>query len=190
MRRKKILIPIEVIPHHVHLSQRMWQTLFGKNISPKILRPLSQRGQAVYQQTVKVVGPKGEMTEVRVLGGARKQTQVELSEAEAIAIGIKPVWRVSGKLSRTVGCKLIGPAGKAVIKSGVIVPVPHLHLNTKEAESLDLRQGQEIELSFFEDKAAKLKVLVRVHPSFRAALHITPDVAAKLWLSISDKAIL
>ena len=186
--RRKFLIPIEVVPSHVHLSNKAWQILFGKKIEPKILRPLSQRGQAVYRQTVKIIGRGGELENVHVLGGLRKQTQVELMEAEALALGIKPVWRLSGRLSRSAGCKLVGPAGKLTIKTGVIIPVPHLHLNKKEADTLDLRQGQEVELRFNEDKEARLKAVVRVHPSFRAALHITPDLAAKLWFSSTEKA--
>lgn len=188
---RKFLIPIEIVPRHVHLSTKAWQILFGKKAEAKVLRPLSQRGQTVYRQTVKIVGRGGEeIEEVRVLGGLRKQTQVELMEAEAIVLGIKPLWRLSGRLSRSAGCKLVGPAGKLTIKNGVIIPVPHLHLNSKEAEALGLRQGEEIELKFVEDKEARLKAVVRVHPSFRAALHIMPDTAAKFWFSPTEKAFL
>lgn len=187
---RKFLIPIEIIPRHVHLSTKAWQILFGKKTEAKILRPLSQRGQAAYRQTIKIIGPGGELENVRVLGGVRRQTQMELMEAEAIALGIKPVWRLSGRLSRSAGCKLVGSAGKLTIKNGVIIPVPHLHLNNKESEAFGLRQGQEVELKFVEDKEARLKAVVRVHPSFRAALHIMPDIAAKLWLSPTEKAFL
>jgi len=187
MGRKTLLIPIEIIPHHVHLSAKAWNILFGKKVQPVILRPLSQRGQTIYRQTIKIVGPSGELENVRILGGVRKQTQVELTEAEAVALGIKPVWRLSGRLSRSAGCKLIGPAGKLVIKNGVIVPISHLHLNSKDAQYFGLSQGQEIELSFVEDKETKLKAVVRIHPSFRAVLHITSEEAAKHWFSLTEK---
>jgi putative phosphotransacetylase len=190
MRRKHLLIPIEIVPRHIHLSQKMWITLFGKKVEPEILRHLTQRGQAAYRQTVKVIGPGGELESVRVLGGARKQTQLELTEAEALALGIKPVWRLSGNLNRTSGCKLEGPDGKAAIKTGVIVPLSHLHLNPKEAAVAGVKQSQEIEVGLLEDKRSKIKAVVRIHPSFRAALHVMPDLAAKLWLSSTEKAIL
>ncbi|MFA6131616.1 MAG: PduL/EutD family phosphate acyltransferase [Patescibacteria group bacterium] len=180
-------MPIEIVPRHVHLSAKAWEILFGKKVSAKVLRPLSQRGQAVYRQSVKIVGPNGELEDVRVLGGVRKQTQVELTETEAAALGIKPVWRLSGRLSRSAGCKLIGPAGKLIIKSGVIIPISHLHLNNRDADVLALRQGQEIELNFVEDKEAQLKAVVRIHPSFRAILHITSEEAAKFWPSSTEK---
>jgi len=168
----------------------MWKILFGKENQPQVLRQLSQRGQNVFKQTIKIVGSKGEIKDIRVLGGFRAKTQVELTEAEALALGIKPVWRLSGKVSNSAGCKLIGSAGRAKIKTGVIVPIPHLHLNPKEAEQCGLNQGQEIEIGFVENKETKIKVVVRVHPSFRAALHITPDLAAKIWPSPTEKAIL
>lgn len=187
MGRKTLLIPIEIIPRHVHLSSKAWEVLFGKKVQPIILRPLSQRGQVIYRQTVKIVGPKGELESVRILGGVRKQTQVELTEAEALVLGIKPVWRLSGRLSRSAGCKLVGPVGKLVIKSGVIVPVSHLHLSNKDAQGFGFTQGQEIELSFIEDKEAKLKAVIRIHPSFRAVLHITSEEATKHWFSSTEK---
>lgn len=128
------------------------------------------------------------MERVRVLGGARKQTQVELTEIEAVTLGIKPIRRLSGHLSHSSGCLLIGPAGRLTVKNGVIIPISHLHLNSQEAESLDLRQGQEVELNFVEDKETRLSAVVRVHPSFRAALHITTEEASKFWFSPTEKA--
>jgi putative phosphotransacetylase len=186
---RRVLIPVEIVPSHVHLSARAWQVLFGQT-EGEILRPLSQRGQVVYRQTVKVVGKNSSLKEVHVLGGARKQTQVELTEVEAAALGIKPVWRLSGRLSRSSGCKLVGPKGRLSIRNGVIVPVPHLHLSGKEAQALALRQGQEVELKFVNDREVSLKAVVRVHPSFRAALHLTPDLATKLWLGPGEKTYL
>lgn len=186
--QKKFLIPIEIIPSHAHLSANAWAVLFGKKTEPVTLRPLSQRGQIVYRQTVKLIGPANEMASLRILGGVRKQTQIEITETEALALGIKPIWRLSGRLSRTTGGNLVGPAGKLSIKNGIIIPISHLHLSVKEAETLNLRQGQEVELTFIEDKEAHLRVVVRVHPSFRAVLHITPEVAGKFWFSPTEKA--
>lgn len=179
-------IPIEIVPSHVHLSAKAWRILFGL-AKPEILRPLSQRGQSAYRQTVKIIGPKGKLESVRVLGGFRKQIQVELNESEVIALGIKPVRRLSGHLTRSGGCELVGPSGKLKIKNGVIVPLAHLHLNNKESETLNLRQGQEVEMSLTEDKIAKVKTIVRVHPSFKAMLHLTFEQAAKFWLSPTEK---
>lgn len=190
MRRKRLLISIEVIPRHVHLSQKTWEILFGKKKLPQIFKTLWQRGQVVYQESITIVGPKGRLEDVRVLGGHRRETQVEISETEALLLGIKPLLRLSGRLSRTPGCTLIGPVKKNIIKKGVIVPLSHLHLNLKEANFFGLRQGQEIEVGFWQDKKTRLKVVVRLHPSFRAALHITTETAAKYWLASGEKVVL
>jgi propanediol utilization protein len=149
---------------------------------------LSQHGQSVYYQTIKIIGSKGELTSVRILGGFRKQTQVELTESEAVALGIKTTWRMSGRLSRSGGCKLVGPNGTMEIKNGVIIPLAHVHLNNKEAGVLNVKQGQEVELLFVEDKTVKIKAIVRIHPSFKAALHLTSEQAAKFWFSPTEKA--
>lgn len=49
------------------------------------------------------MGPKKTLSGIRVLGPARKETQVELAMTDARAIGIKAPVRESGKLEGTPG---------------------------------------------------------------------------------------
>lgn len=192
MEGKKFLIPIEIIPRHIHLSEKHWRQLFGLFIEPRILQNLSQREQMVLMETVKIIGPnKNFLEEVHAVGGWRRQTQVEISESEAVCLGLHPPVRLSGNLIRSPGCKMVGPKGSVIIKQGVIIPVSHLHLGVKDAEKLKLKQNQVLSLGLAGRRDQWLdNVVVRVHPSFRLALHITSDVAAKFWLSASDKAFL
>ncbi|MFH1253519.1 MAG: PduL/EutD family phosphate acyltransferase [Candidatus Uhrbacteria bacterium] len=189
MLAKKILIPIEVIPRHVHLSEKHWCEFFGENYQPQIWRNLSQRNQVVFKETLKIIGKKNTSLEnFHIIGGWRKQTQVEVSEAEAKILGLKVPLRLSGRLIRSAGCQLVGPKGKIILKQGVIIPASHLHLNIKEAERLNLKQGQVVTLTLLVDKITKLEnIIVRVHPSFRISLHITQETATQFWLNSGDK---
>lgn len=189
MRRNIITIPIEIVPRHVHLSEKHWKKLFGSQ-APTILSPLSQRGQTAFNETVTVIGKgRKKFVDVRVLGGFRRETQVELSETDALALGLRAPARLSGSLNRSIGCCLVGPFGQTTLRRGVIIPVPHLHINNKEADRLRWKQGQQVGLKFLENKAASLKAVVRIHPSFRLSLHLTSDAAASLWLSATEKAV-
>ena len=61
---------------HLHLCQADMETLFGKghNLTPK--KELGQPGQFACEEVVDVVGPKGTLKGVRVLGPTRPETQV------------------------------------------------------------------------------------------------------------------
>ena len=182
-KRSGSAIPIEIVPRHVHLSQKDFIKLFGADHEEVPLRSRSLRGQFVSRDTVDVVGPEGVLERVRVLGPCRLATQVELSVLEAISIGTKPVSRVSGDLMGSGVCTLVGPAGKVALRRGVIVPLPHLHLNETDAASRGLRNGQEVQIAL--KQAAELsipRVIVRVHPTFQSILHLTGEEASRLWL--------
>src|SRR5690242_13667857 len=81
-------IPIAISAHHVHLSQPTIERLFGDNyvLQPRV--PLSQPGQFAACETVRLLGPKGHLDRVRVLGPARAADQVELSRTDARILGL------------------------------------------------------------------------------------------------------
>ncbi len=61
-------IPVEASARHVHLTGEAVQALFGAGarLTPK--RPLSQPGQFLSEERVRIVTPKGELAHVAVLG--------------------------------------------------------------------------------------------------------------------------
>lgn len=175
-------IPIEIVPRHVHLSQAHFLKLFGKAHEEAPARPLPLRGQFVSRDTVEVVGTEGTLGAVRVLGPCRLDTQVELTAAEAASIGVKIASRISGDLSGSGACKLVGPAGSVTLRRGVIVPLAHLHLGPKEAASFGVKHGDVVSVDLSAAAEKRLSgVVVRVHPTFRPVLHLTAEEAARLW---------
>lgn len=176
-------IPVHVEYRHVHLSAADAEQLFGSNKLTK-LAELSHRGQFVCDQTVRIVGANGvDLEDVRVFGPTRDATQVELSPTEAFALGIDAPVRLSGDLSRTAGCSLVGPAGSVTLKAGVIIPARHLHCNERDAARLGLAHHQLVTVAPVgrPDVAIEL-VSVRIHPTFALELHLTYDEASEFWL--------
>ncbi len=181
-------IPIVVQHRHVHLSEADRKALFG-DVELTPVRSINQKGQVVYAQTVQVVGPNGRFEHVSVLGPDRTETQVELSASDAFALGIKTSTRISGDVTRSGSCKLIGPAGEVLSKSSVIIPVRHLHCAPQTAEHLGLSHHDIISLAVKEIGNATIdQVVVRVHPTYTLEFHLTKDEAAEHWIHSGDSA--
>lgn len=177
-------VPLEVSARHVHLSQADQDTLFGAGYVMPINKELSQTGQWASEEKVTVKGPKGELS-VRVLGPCRKQTQIELSKTECLKIGVEPVLALSGDLTGTPGCNLIGPAGEVKLEEGVMVAKRHIHISDTEAEERGLTDGDIVSVKVGGDRSLTFhEVNIRVHESFRLNVHLDTDEGNAAWLDM------
>ena len=161
---------------HLHLCQADMETLFGKghNLTPK--KELGQPGQFACEEVVDVVGPKGTLKGVRVLGPTRPETQVELSMTDARTIGIKAPVKESGKLEGTPGCKLIGPAGEVDLAYGVIVALRHIHLSTEEAASAGVKDKDWVSIKLGGERGLVFdNVLIRSGNGHSCECHLDTD---------------
>ena len=182
---QRIFVPIEASGRHVHLTQEQALTLFGAPLTEK--RPLSQPGQYLSNQRLRVVGPKGTIENVAVLGPARSEAQVEISLTDGKLLGIQPPIRSSGSVKGTPGVRLEGPKGSVELKQGVIAAQRHIHLSPEEAKRFQVRDKQVVKLQTFTDRPLVFEnVLVRVHKDFRGAVHLDFDEANACGLSCGD----
>jgi acetate kinase len=177
-KQKPIPIPIEVSAHHVHLSQEHVEALFGAGQQLTHLKDLSQPGQYACKESVTLVGPRGRVDRVRVLGPARKLTQVEIAMTEQFQLGIAPPIRASGDIEKSPGITIEGPAGTITIEKGVICAMRHIHMAPGDALRLGLRD-RDIVMVRVEGERVLIfgDVLVRVHPDYRLAMHLDTDEA-------------
>ncbi len=177
-------LPVEVVPSHVHLSEAHHRILFGERHSGTVHQELSQAGQFVYAETVDVIGPNGESLSLRVLGPSRRSTQVEVTPTEAAFLGLNAVESQSGDLRNAVDCVLKTSFATIDASKSVIVPRKHMHLSDSEAQSLRLDHGATVRVDVIGDGAQMIDhVAVRVHPTYRARMHIHADDARDLWLN-------
>ncbi len=174
----RIFVPVASSARHIHLSRKDVETLFGSGYQLHELKKLSQPGQFACQEQLTVVGPRGELKKVRVLGPERSQTQVEIALTDSFALGIRPPVRMSGKLSGTPGCKLVGPAGTVELSCGVIVAARHLHLSAQQAAMFGLKDGQTVSLKSDGERAVIFEnVIVRAGNGHDMEVHIDTDEA-------------
>ena len=171
-------IPIEVSAHHIHLSKEHVEALFGPGHELTKHADLSQPGQYACKEQLAIVGPKGRIERVRVLGPARKATQVEIAMTEQFKIGIQPPIRESGDIEGTPGCILEGPAGSVELDKGVICALRHIHMTPADALRYGVNDKASVRVRVDGDREMVFgDVRVRVDPKFALAMHIDTDEA-------------
>lgn len=169
-------IPIEVSAHHAHLAQADVDILFGPGYQLTPEHELSQPGQFACAEKVDLVGPKGRISNVRVLGPTRKETQVEIAMTEQFKLGVQPPIRQSGDLANTPGITLEGPAGSVRLQRGVICAQRHIHMSPEDAMRFRLRDRYVVRVRIEGEREVTYgDVVVRVNPDFRLAMHIDTD---------------
>lgn len=169
-------IPVEISAHHVHLSQADVEALFGPGHQLTPMHELSQPGQYACEEKVHLVGPKGRIANVRVLGPTRRETQVEIAMTEQFKLGVQPPIRQSGDLTGTPGLTLEGPHGSTQIERGVICAQRHIHMSPDDALRFRVRDNTVVRVRIAGERELIFgDVVVRVNPAFRLAMHIDTD---------------
>jgi acetate kinase len=167
---------VEISAHHIHLTQEHVEALFGKGHQLTKHADLSQPGQYACKEQLTIVGPKGRIERVRILGPARKYTQVEIAMTEQFKLGIHPPIRESGDIADTPGCVLESPNGSVPIDRGVICALRHVHMSPEDALRYGVRDKSFVRVRIAGDRELVFgDVLVRVDPSFKLAMHIDTD---------------
>jgi len=176
--QEPLLIPIEVSAHHVHLSDRHVEALFGKGHRLTPLQELSQPGQFACKERVNLVGPKGSVNNVRILGPTRKETQVEIAMTEQFKLGIHPPIRESGDLANTPGVTLESEHATIKIDKGVICAMRHIHMQPEDALRMGLKDRDVVMVRIPGERELIFgDVLVRVRPNYKLAMHLDTDEA-------------
>ncbi|ABR46495.1 Propanediol utilization protein [Alkaliphilus metalliredigens QYMF] len=169
-------VPVEVSARHIHLSKEHISLLFGSEDQLSIIKELSQPGQFQYDKRVTLIGPKGSIGNVAILGPSRDETQVEISYTDARALGIKPPLRESGDLQDTAGI-IIATGHKAInLEGGVMIAKRHIHMTPKDAEVFHVKDGEHVKVRIESKRPIVLEdVLVRVNEKYGLSMHIDHD---------------
>lgn len=173
-----LTVSVGVSGRHVHLSQEDLEALFGADYELTPIKELSQPGQFAAKETVTLVGPKGVIERVRVLGPVRPSTQVEVLRGDTFKLGVPACVRMSGKLEGTPGVTLAGPHGTVALSQGVIVAARHIHMTCDEAAQRGLHDGQVVSIAFGGERGGRLdNVVVRANNTSALDCHIDTEEA-------------
>jgi putative phosphotransacetylase len=188
MKKKELPITAGVSNRHVHLSREDVGILFGKDYQLTPIKDLGQPGQFACKETVIIVGPKGAIEGVRVLGPERKETQVEISLTDAFKLGVMPPVRDSGDLEGTPGITIVGPKGTVVKSRGVIIAKRHIHMHTSDAEKFGVKDKDIVKVIVEKGDRRLIfdDVLIRVSEKFALEFHVDTDEANAAMLKTGD----
>lgn len=171
-------IPIESSARHVHLTKEAVELLFGKGATLTKKRDLSQPGEFLSEQRLKLVTAKGEIVNVAVLGPERKAVQVELSMTDCRSLGIKAPVNLSGDLTNAGSVYLVSENAVLNAAGSVIVAKNHIHMTPQDAALYSVKDGQSVRVKADTDRPVTFEdVTVRVNEKFSLAMHIDFDEA-------------
>ena len=180
-------VKVGISNKHVHLNEADLAALFGAGHKLTVKKQLSQPGQFAAEELVDVVGPKGTLKGIRILGPTRRESQVELAMTDARVIGLSLPVRESGVLDGSPGVKLIGPKGELELTKGAIIALRHIHLSVSQAKEANLKDKDWVSVKtsgsrplIFED------VLIRSGDAHLSEMHVDTDEGNAAGLKNDD----
>ena len=188
---KAPLLTVQTSSRHMHICREDMDILYGPGSELTFDRPLFQEGNFAAKETVTIVGPRSRLiSNLRILGPMRKQSQIELAFTDAIMLGFTDIpVRLSGDIAGTPGAIIIGPKGVAELKEGVIRAAIHVHMNPTEAAHFGVSKGDRMKLRFggpagvtFNnvhvriDSTSKLNVHMDTDEANACGMHLTKDI--------------
>lgn len=177
-------IPVEISARHVHLNREAMDALFGVGSELTWKRDLSQPGQFLSEERIKLVTERGQIASVGILGPMRKENQVELSFTDARTLGVKAPICLSGELEGAADVVLIGPKGVYTARNSVMVAKAHVHMTPEDARQFNVTHGEQVSIRLGTERPVTLNdVIVRVSPAYHMAVHIDYDEANAANLS-------
>jgi putative phosphotransacetylase len=182
------LLRVDASSRHCHVSREDLDILYGKGYELTVYRDLYQPGNFAAKETVTIIGPRSRViSNLRILGPLRKQSQVELAFTDAIMLGIDAPIRISGDIAGTPGCFLMGPNGMCELKEGVIRAAIHVHMNPDEAAYFGVKHKDMMKLRVGGDAGLVFnRVHVRVDPTTRLNVHMDTDEANACGLHLTN----
>ena len=180
-------IPVGISNRHIHLSELHLEALFGSGYVLTKDKDLAQVGEFAARETVTLVGPKGVIRGVRVLGPTRGMTQVEISRTDGFNLGITPPLRDSSHIDDSPGIVVVGAQGAVKLERGVICAARHVHMHDNDARRFRVADGDRVVIKIDGPRGGTFtNVLVRVNPNFRLEFHIDLDEANAAGLNNGD----
>jgi len=183
------VLTVQASSRHMHVCREDMDVLFGPGTELTFDRPLYQEGNFAAKETVTIVGPRNRLiSNLRILGPMRKQSQVELAFTDAIMLGFKDIpVRLSGDIAGTPGAIIIGPKGVVELKEGLIRAAIHVHMNPQEADHFGVAKGDRMKLRVGGPAGITFNnVHVRIDPKSRLNIHMDTDEANACGLHLTE----
>ena len=181
-------IPVGISNRHIHLSQIDLDHLFGAGYQLTKTKDLSQPMQYACQETLTICGPKGALEKVRILGPVRKESQVEILQADCFKLGLTAPLRLSGELAGSPGITLVGPKGSVILPQGLILAQRHIHMSLNDARRFGVKDGEQVTIQTPGPRGGTYaNVVVRANNMSSLECHLDTEEANAMHLTSGSK---
>jgi putative phosphotransacetylase len=176
---REITAPVGISIRHVHLCREHADTLFGEGYELKPLKELYQPGYYAAQEQILIVGKRRCIDDVRILGPLRPHSQVELSQTDAILVGLTLGLAETGTDPVSQPILLVGPNGQVLLPGGkgggAYMARRHVHLDPKEAAVLGVEEGDMVDCVIDGQRPTIYRgMVVRLKEGWIPEVHLTP----------------
>lgn len=169
-------ILVEVSARHIHLSEKDFEKLFGKDKNLVPIKKLSQPGEFSSEQTLTLINEDKKIENVRILGPFREYSQAEISMTDAYNLKLNPLpkIKVSGDLADTT--KILVKSLKSSLKIPCIIAKRHVHCSVEEAKKLGIKNNQKVSVKILGERELIFnEITVRISEDYRLSLHLDTD---------------
>ena len=185
-KKDPMLVPVLITDRAAVLSDEDIRTLFG-SVSLHKDESLSGGSRVVYQETVNVCGPDGDIRDVHVCAPEDNERQVELLSGDDLILGIKAPLRLSGDTECSPGIRVVGPSGSIELDEGAIIPMRKITIDPKRAKEMKLGKGQLVSAEVSGSRGGVLtNVAVIIRDGADGFCHIDKNEAAAMCISAAS----
>jgi propanediol utilization protein len=182
-KQDPMLVPVLVTGRAAVLCKRDIEKLFGVLALHKDEK-LSAGSRVVYQETVNVCGPDGDITDVHVCASDDNKSQVELLSGDNLILGINAPLRLSGDTENSPGIRIVGPSDSLDLKEGAIIPMRKISVDPERASELKLGKGQIVSVEVSGSRGGVLtNVAVLIEDGADGFCHLDENEAKAMCLS-------
>ena len=179
-------ISVGVSNHHIHLTEDDYKILFGNDIL-KIRNMLKQPGQFASCEKVTIIGPKGKIENMTIVGPFRNYTQVELTKYDCYKLELNAPVRDSGDLDGACLVTIVGPKGK-IQRNSAIIANRHIHVDKNILQEKNLIGVKEVSIKVNGEKGGILEhVSLKESSNAYFELHLDLDDANAFLLQNNDE---
>jgi putative phosphotransacetylase len=183
-------LAVHASARHMHVSREDLDVLFGKGHDLTPERELYQPGNFAAREMVTLVGPRSRIiSNLRILGPLRKESQIELAFTDAISLGYDDIpVRLSGNIEGTPGALVVGPKGHVQLSKGLIRAAIHVHMSPADAAAYGVKHGDRMKLRVGGDAGITFdRVHVRVDAKSLLNVHMDTDEANACALHLAKE---
>lgn len=176
-------ITVGVSNRHVHLKKADLDILFEGDFEKDF--DLNQPHNFASKYFVDIKTDKDIIKRVRVLGGIRNYTQVEISKTDAYKLGINPPIRISGDVEGSERVTIIGPKGSVTLNC-CIIPNRHIHITEEDKKKYGLKDTLRVKIGGVKGGIID-NVYLKISEEAYFELHLDTDDANAFWLKTNDE---